>query len=159
MGRVHSPTAMKRLAATVLLLVAASASAQTNAAAAVTPGERVRVTLVPAPAMPLGVRTLLDGRVAQVTADTLRLIGDAGMSRVAWADVAGIERRVQSRGREGLGMLAGVVGGGLAGYAFGPTLSGGDSLGRLMALPGALVGLLVGGVAGAHSGETWRPVP
>lgn len=144
---------MPRLAALVLLLAAASASAQT----AVAPGETVRVTLTPAPGVPLSARTLLVGRVAQVSPDSLGLVGDIGATVVAWADVAGVERRAESRRGESLGMLGGLVVGGLAGAALGPVITG-DGLGVVLALPGALVGLLVGGVVGAHSGETWRPV-
>jgi hypothetical protein len=150
---------MRCVAALLLVLGSVSASAQTPA---VVPGDAVRITLAPPTGAPLGARTLLVGRVAQVGPDSLgldRIEGVSGMERLAWADVAGVERRAENRSREGLGLLVGALVGGLAGYAVGPTLTGGDSLGHVLALPGGLGGLLVGGIIGARSGERWQRVP
>lgn len=147
-----------RLFLAVFAFVLSVPVAAQEAPFAVSPGERVRVVLAPTPGVPGGAAFV--GRVRSVGADSLSFEGDGARSAetLAWSGIAAVERRVQNRTGEGLGLLAGGIVGGLVGYVLGGVLTD-DPLGRVAAIPGSIVGLLVGGVVGAHVGDRWKGIP
>jgi hypothetical protein len=77
---------------------------------------------------------------------------------VAWTDVQRVERMGNNKTGEALGLLVGGVVGGLTGYFVGNLLSD-DPLATLGFLPGAFLGIPMGGVIGAHVGDRWHDVP
>ncbi len=153
---------MNTLLFLLVVLGAAPALAQPDAPRyPVQPGERVRVHLAPGRAPSGAVGAHFVGSVRSVDADSLvvSLAGPSGRARSAfsWREVARVDRSVQNRTGEALGLLIGGVVGGLVGYAGGAALSD-DPLARVALIPGAFGGLLVGGYVGAHVGDRWHEV-
>lgn len=154
----RSPIPMRRLLLAALTVGALTASAQqVPGPYPVAVGEHLRVRLAPTSGEPDGA-TCLIGRVQFVSADTLGLrCGASPAEPLAWSSIAAVDRRSQNRAGEAIGLAIGGVLGGLAGYVIGDAATE-DPLGRVALVPGALGGLLVGGVVGAHLGPSWEPV-
>ena len=134
-----------------------AAAQQTLAPYPVSVGEHLRVRIEPTDGVPPG-GTYLSGRVRSLSADSLELAArPVGTPTVAWSRVMSVERRGESRTGEAIGLLVGGIVGGLAGYVIGDVTTS-DPLGKVIALPGAIGGLLIGGVIGAKVVHSWEPV-
>ena len=140
----------------LLLLTVCALASPTRAQVARVPfpvpvGETVRLTLHG----DLAGATLA-GRVERVGADSLFLDTGASRSGVAWSRVAAVELRGQNRVGEALGLVGGGLAGALAGFSLGPVT--GEPLLSAAFVPGALIGMVAGGVLGARHGDRWRAV-
>ncbi len=134
---------------------------------AIVPGSRIRITELEA-----GKSKRRSGTVVTAGADTvvLRFDGSGATGTFSLARISGLEA---SRGRKGhvavgvgLGFLAGAGTGALVGALACKNqgcLSGSDDLGgavtALSAGIGGVVGMLVGGLIGAHKTDMWEAVP
>lgn len=115
-------------------------------------GERVRVFVADPSGAPLR------GTVIATDVDSLHLGGRAADRRsFGWREVVSLERYEENRTAEWMGMSLGALGAGLAAYTLADVLSE-EPLMKAAMFPAALVGLVVGGVAGARLGAGWHVV-
>lgn len=143
----------------LLLLIASSASAQVaEPPYSVGRGEHVRVTLAPADGAP---EPFYVGSVLEARSDTLALLlkgKENSVAKVAWPNIARVERVGENRTGEALGLLIGGLGGALAGYALAESFSESSLAGVGGAILGGFGGLLAGGIIGARLGDRWEEV-
>ena len=150
---------MRFLFCVLLAVFGASASAQqgTQPLYPVSAGEVLRVHFATRP-LNAPQASYLVGRVHSVYEDSLTLaVRPTGMQALAWSSIASIERRTENRTGELLGLIVGGIAGAMAGYVAGD-LATDDPLGKAAFVPGALGGMFVGGLLGAHTGTPWAPV-
>lgn len=155
---------MKSLSLLVAFLTAMPCLAQSSEAPyPIRSGERVRILLVPDARLSNSSSVPYVGTVQSADADslTLALSGTplSARGRLAWRDIEQVERATPNHTGEALGLVAGGVGGALAGYAVADILSPSPFAGVGGGILGGLGGLLVGGVIGSKIGNGWEIVP
>jgi len=134
---------------------------------AIVPGSRIRITQLEA-----GKSRRHSGTVVTAAADTvvLRLDGLGATATYSLARISGLELSRERKGHVAVGVGVGFLAGAGTGALVGALackdhgcLNGSDEMGALVVALGAgiggVVGMLVGGVIGAHKTDTWEAVP